>query len=153
LAVLQIRHYVGGGDIYRSTNDAVEIILYVNVGLAMTIGLERVRGRTGSIVHDIGAQVVAGLTVLAIIGALISSASPRFLNMPVGGGFFNLILLGYGLPALLAIVLALIARTTRPFAYRIAATVTAVVLALFYLTLETRRLFHGPVLAGPISDA
>jgi len=24
---------------------------------------------------------------------------------------------------------------------------------LFYLTLQTRRLFHGPVLAGPTSDA
>ena len=31
-------------------------------------------------------------------------------------------LLGYGLPAVLAITLALIARTTRPIAYRIAAT-------------------------------
>src|SRR6202034_3226351 len=60
---------------------------------------------------------------------------------------------GYGLPALLASTLALIARTTRTIEYRAAATVTAVVLALFYLTLEVRRLFHGPVLAGPISDA
>ena len=26
-------------------------------------------------------------------------------------------------------------------------------LALFYLTLEVRRLFHGPILAGPTTDA
>ena len=31
--------------------------------------------------------------------------------------------------------------------------IAAVLLALFYLTLQTRRLFHGPVLAGPTSDA
>ena len=49
--------------------------------------------------------------------------------------------------------MALIARTTRPISYRVAATTTAVTLALFYLTLEVRRLFHGPILAGPISDA
>jgi uncharacterized membrane protein len=28
-----------------------------------------------------------------------------------------------------------------------------VTLALFYLTLEVQRLFHGPVLAGPVTDA
>jgi uncharacterized membrane protein len=67
--------------------------------------------------------------------------------------FFNRILLGYGLPAVLAIALALIARTTRPLPYRVVAASAAVTLALFYLTLEVRRLFHGPILAGPTTDA
>jgi uncharacterized membrane protein len=78
---------------------------------------------------------------------------PRFGNTPVGGLFFNLILLGYGIPALLAIVLALVARTTRPMPYRAVAAVTAVTLALFYLSLEVRRFFHGPILDGSTSDA
>ena len=64
-----------------------------------------------------------------------------------------MILLSYGVPAVLAITLALIARTTRPLPYRVAAAITAMTLALFYLTLEVRRLFHGPILAGPTSDA
>jgi uncharacterized membrane protein len=153
LAIFEIRHYVTGGDIYQRPDGVVEIMLYVNVGLAMTIGLERVRGRTGSIVHNAGALLLAALTLVAVIVVLLSAWSPRFNNNPVGGAFFNLILLGYGLPAVLAITLALIARTTRPIAYRIAATITAVTLALFYLTLEVRRLFHGPIMAGPISDA
>ena len=79
--------------------------------------------------------------------------APYFHSIPVGGAFFNLVLLGYGLPAVLAITLALIARTTRPISYRVAATIAAVTLALFYLTLEVRRLFHGPVLDGSTSDA
>jgi uncharacterized membrane protein len=153
LAILEIRHYVTGGDIYRAPNGVVEAMLYANVGLAMTIGLERVRGRTGSIVHNVGALVIAALTLFAVIALLLLAWSPRFNDTPMGGAFFNLILLGYGLPAVLAITLALIARTTRPISYRVAATVTAVTLALFYLTLEVRRLFHGPLLAGPISDA
>jgi uncharacterized membrane protein len=153
LVVLQIRHYVYGGRIYWPASEALEAMLYVNVGLALTIGLERVCGRTGSIVHDFGARLVAAATLIAIVVDLSSAASARFLNAPTGGVLFNLVLLAYGLPAVLAITLALIARTTRPLAYRIAATATAVILALFYLTLETRRLFHGPVLAGPISDA
>ena len=112
----------------------------------MTIGLERVRGRTGSIVHNVGAIIIAGLTLCAIVFDLVIVVGPRFGNHPVGGAFFNLILLAYGLPAVLAIALALIARTTRPMAYRIVAAITAVTLALFYLTLEVRRLFHGPII-------
>jgi uncharacterized membrane protein len=153
LAILEIRHYVNGGDIYRPSSGVVEIMLYVNVGLAMTIGLERVRGRTGSIVHNIGALLIAAATLLVVAVELLFAWGPRFSDNPVGGAFFNLVLLGYGLPALLAITLALIARTTRPLSYRVGATITAVTLALFYLTLEVRRLFHGPILAGPISDA
>ena len=45
LAILEIRHYVTGGDIYRMQYGVVEAMLYVNVGLAMTIG-HRARART-----------------------------------------------------------------------------------------------------------
>jgi len=153
LAILEIRHYVTGGDIYRSSDGVVEAMLYVNVGLAMTIGLERVRGRSRSVVHNAGALLIAALTLIAILADLAFACGPPLHRIAVGGTLFNLVLLGYGLPAVLAITVALIARMTRPISYRVAATITAVTLALFYLTLEVQRLFHGPVLAGPISDA
>jgi uncharacterized membrane protein len=153
LAVVEIRHYVTGGDIYRPTTGVAELALQVNVGLALTIGLERVRGRTGSVVHNVGALLVGAATFCLIAFELLSVFGPRFNNNPVGGVFFNLILIGFGLPAVLAIVLALIARTTRPMPYRAVAAVTAVTLALFYLSLEVRRLYHGPILAGPTGDA
>lgn len=153
LAVAEIRHYVSGGDIYRETTGLTEIALYVNVGLAMTIGLEHVRRRTNSVVHDVGAYVVAALTLAAILASLAYVTDPAFANRPVGGPIVNLILLGYGLPAVLAITLALIARTTRPLPYRVVAAVTAMTLALFYLTLEVRRFFHGPILDGQTGDA
>jgi uncharacterized membrane protein len=153
LAVVEIRHYVSGGDIYRPAAGLTEIALYVNVGLAMTIGLEHVRRRTNNVVHDVGALVVAALTLAAVIAVLAYVIDPAFANTAVGGAIVNLILLGYGLPAALAIALALIARTTRPLRYRVVAAIAAMTLALFYLTLEVRRLFHGPILAGPTSDA
>src|SRR4029077_14905909 len=66
--------------------------------------------------------------------------------------FVNLILLGYGLPAVLAAILALIARDTRPYSYRVVAAVAAVGLALAYLSLEVTKLYHGPVLTrGPVT--
>jgi uncharacterized membrane protein len=153
LAITEIRHYVTGGDIYQPSTGFVEIALYVNAGLAMTIGLEQVRGRTRSVVHNVGALVLAALTLIAIVFGLFYVVDPSFLNQPVGGVLINLVLLGYGLPAVLAIALALIARTTRPLPYRVVAAITAMTLALFYLTLEVRRLFHGPILYGATSDA
>jgi uncharacterized membrane protein len=153
LVVLEIRHYITGGDIYQPVSDFTEAAIDVNAGLALTIGLERVRGRTGSIVHNVGALLIAALTLLAIVFELVAVATPDFADAQVTGAFFNTILLGYGLLAVLAITLALIARTTRPLPYRVVAAITAVTLALFYLTLEVRRLFHGPMLGGPTSDA
>jgi len=153
LASMEIRHYANGGNIYQLTPSTLEIMLDVNVGLAITIGLERVRGRSGSIVHDIAALIMAAVTLAAVLADLTTAISPQFRNSAIPGGpLFNTILLGYGLPAVLAISLSLIARTTRPLAYRTAAAATAATLALFYLTLEVQRLFHGPVLAGPVSD-
>jgi uncharacterized membrane protein len=153
LVILQIRHFVSGGDLYRPVDGITEAALDVNAGLALTIALERIRGRSGSIVHNVGALVVAALTLCVIVFDLIIAVGPRFHNIPVGGLFFNTILLAYGLPAVLAIILALIARTTRPLPYRIVAASTAVILALFYLTLEVRRFFHGQILSGSTSDA
>ena len=63
----------------------------------------------------------------------------------MGGPFFNLILLGYGIPAVLAAILALAARASRPLAYRYIAAASAVVLALLYLSLEVRTALPRPI--------
>ncbi len=152
LVIVEIRHYLTGGAIYGPADWTTEVMLYVNVGLAITIGLERVRGRTGSIVHNAGALVVAALTLAAIVLDLVNALKAGFLPL-AGGAFFNVILLGYGLPAALAIILALIARTTRPMSYRAVAVIAAVALALLYLTLEVHRLFHDALWLEPVSDA
>jgi uncharacterized membrane protein len=77
-----------------------------------------------------------------------------FTGEPVGGPFVNFILLGYGIPAVLMAILARIMRHTRPQPYYLIAAATAIVLALAYLTLEVRTLFHGSVLTDPfMSDA
>jgi uncharacterized membrane protein len=152
--MLQIRHLMNDGDIYRPSASLAEIGLQVSTLLAMTIGLEHVRARTRNIVHDVAARI---LGAFAFLGALISLGihfNPVVTGEPVGGVFLNALLLGYGIPAVLMAVLARMIRETRPaFVYRIAA-VTAIALALVYLTLEVRRIFQGPVIAGfAASDA
>jgi uncharacterized membrane protein len=154
LVFLQVRHLMNGGDIYRETSRLGELALHACTGLAMTIGLEHVRRRTDSIVHDIGALIVGALTLAGIVFGLLIAANPLHTGEPVGGVFFNLILLGYGFPAVLAMMLALMTRDHRPMSYRWTAATLAFVLSIAYLTLEVRRLYHGPVLTlGPTSNA
>ena len=154
LAFLEIRHFMNDGDVYRRAGGLGEVALQVSVALAMAIGLERLRARSGSIVHNVGALALAALALAGIVFGLWLAENPLMTAEPVGGRFFNLILLGYALPAVLAAILALLTRGTRPYAYRVAAAVAAVGLALAYLSLEVARLYHGPVLTvGPTSNA
>ena len=151
---LEIRHYMNGGNIYRQVSHLGELALQVCGGLATAIGLEHVRHRTRSVVHDAGALIVAGVTAFGIVVGLWLVENPLLSAEPVGSGFFNLVLLGYGIPAVLAIVLAMMTRDVRPHAYRVTAAGFAVLLMLSYLTLEVRMIYHGPVLwRGGMSNA
>jgi uncharacterized membrane protein len=154
LVFLEIRHWMNNGDVFSDNSGLAEVALQVCCGLAMTIGLERLRRRSGSIIHDIGARLIAALTLAAIVLGLLSTENPLVSDQPVGGAFLNLIFLGYALPAILAAALALIIRNTRPRPYVVVAAISAVALALSYLTLEVTRIYHGPVLTlGPTTDA
>ncbi|MDC7790016.1 DUF2339 domain-containing protein, partial [Rhodoplanes tepidamans] len=154
LVSLEIRHYVQGGDLYGTRGGPLaEAGLQIAAWLALAIGLERLRLRTRSIAHDIGGLVMAGLALVGILAGLVVVANPLVTGEAVGGPLVNLILLGYGLPAVLAAVLALVARHTRPMAYRGVAATAAVGLSMLWLSLEIRRVYHGTVLTvGPTTD-
>jgi uncharacterized membrane protein len=151
-AVLEIRHAMNDGDVYATGGGLAETALHVCVGLAMAIGLEWLRLRTRNVVHDVAALIIAAMTLGIILIGVLGVENPWLTGAPVGGVFLNLILLGYGLPAGLAIMLALTVRHTRPMSYRVTAVGVSVLLGLAYLTLEVARLYHGPRLTGPVSD-
>lgn len=154
LGFLELRHLMNDGDVYRPGGGLAEVSMQVAVSLALAIGLERVRGRTGSIVHNIGALIIAGYASLGVVFGLFLFDHPVLTGGDVGGLFVNQILLAYGLNAVLMAALALATRRKRPAFYRVTATVLAVALALFYFTLEVTRIYHGPDLAiGATSNA
>jgi len=95
--------------------------------------------------------LIFALTLAAIVFGLMLALNPILTGRPVGATFFNLVLLGYGIPALLAAILALIARNSRPLAYRAITATTAVGLSLMYLGLEIRTLYHGAVLTRGVT--
>jgi uncharacterized membrane protein len=153
-AFLEIRHYVHFGDIYYASAGLAELALQVCGGLALAIGLERLRARTHSVVHDVAAQLIAALTLIAIVLGLMVLENPLFTGAPVGGSFVNLILIGYGLPAILMAALALTVRGKRPQLYSTVYAVAAVALALAWLSLTVTRLYHGTMLTeGEFTDA
>jgi uncharacterized membrane protein len=154
LAFMEIRHLVNNGDVYRQNAGLTEIALQVCVTLAMAIGLERLRIRTGSIVHNAGAILLTVFAGLAAVFGLLMLETPILWPIDVGGGFINLLLLGYALPAVLALLLSYAVARRRPVGYANTIAAGALILALTYVTFEIRRLYHGPVMAtGPTTGA
>jgi uncharacterized membrane protein len=154
LAFMEIRHAVNNGDVYRNSAGLTEVALQVCVTIAMAIGLERLRIRSGSIVHNIGAILLTVFAELATIFGLSALENPVLWSEDVGGSFINLLLLGYAGPAVLALLLSYAVAGHRPASYANTIAAGALVLALAYLTFEIRRLYHGPVLTrGPTTGA
>ena len=151
LAFTEIRHAVNGGDIYRINAGLTEIALQVCVALAMAIGLERLRIRSGSIVHNISAILLTVFAGLATVFGLMLLETPILWPIDVGGVFINLLLLAYALPAVLALLLSYVVAGRRPAAYANTIAAGALVLALTYVTFEIRRLYHGPVLSRGVT--
>jgi uncharacterized membrane protein len=152
LAFMEIRHAVNNGDVYRQSAGLTEVALQVCVALAMAIGLERLRLRTGSAVHNAGAILLTVFAGLAAVFGLMGLENPVLWSIDVGGVVINLLLLGYAAPAALALLLSYAVAGRRPVAYANAIAAGALILALTYVTFEIRRIYHGPVMAsGPTS--
>jgi uncharacterized membrane protein len=145
LAFMETRHFVNGGDVYRAASGLTETALQVCVTLAMAIGLERLRVRSGSIVHNVSAILLTLFAGIATLGGLLFLNNPAIWYVNVGGAVINLLLLGYALPAALALLLSYAVAGHRKPAYGNTIAGGALVLALMYVTLEIRRLYHGPI--------
>jgi uncharacterized membrane protein len=128
--------------------------LDVCVALAMAIGLERLRERSGSLVHNVSAVT---LTVLAGLGAvlgLLTLENPMFSGLEIKGSAINLLLLAYAFPAVLMLLLSYTVAGRRNAVYANSLAAGALLFALSYVSLEIRRLYHGTMLTeGVTTDA
>lgn len=153
LAFMEIRHLATGGDMI-SPPSLLEFALQVCVALAMAIGLERLRLRSRSIVHNVGAVVLTVIAGLISVFGLFILENPLIWLIDVGGAVFNLLLLGYALPAILMLLLSYAVVGARGKVYANTIAGGALVFALAYVTMEIRRFYHGPILStGPTTGA
>jgi uncharacterized membrane protein len=152
LVFLEIRHAVNGGDIYGVTSGLTETALQVSAALAMAIGLERLRLRSGSIVHNIGAVLLTLFAGAAALFGLLFLDNPAIWRVVIRGEFVNELLLGYAAPAILALILSYAVADRRPRAYGNTIAAGALIFALTYVTFEIRRLYHGPILIGGVTS-
>jgi uncharacterized membrane protein len=146
LAFMEIRHAVNGGNVYSINPSLVELALQACVALAMAIGLERLRIRSGSIVHNVGAVLLTVYAGLVSVFGLLLLKNPLILPIYVDGVFINLVLLGYAMPAVLMLLLSYAVAGRRSAVYGNTIAASALLFALTYVTLEIRRLYQGPAL-------
>ena len=76
-------------------------------------------------------------------------------SIDIGGVVLNLLLLGYALPAVLALLLSYAVAGRRPVAYANTIAAAALVLALAYVTFEIRQIVSRPghLVSGPTTGA
>ena len=153
LAFLEIRHAVNDGDMLAVPSLA-EIGLDVCVALALAIGLERLRARSGSVVHNVSAVILTGFAGGATLFGLLLFENPMISDVTIQGGLLNILILAYAFPAVLMLLLSYAVAGRRPPAYGNTLAAGALILALSYVSLEIRRIYHGPDLtSGPTSAA
>src|SRR5258705_8749044 len=99
----------------------------------MAIGLERLRMRTGSIVHNGGAVLLTVYAGAVSVFGLMLLETPILWPIDVGGVFINLLLLAYALPAVLALLLSYAVAGPPPASYSNTLAAGALSLALLSL--------------------
>ena len=144
LAFTEIRHFATGGNIYRANLTLVEVALHVCVALAMAIGLERLRVRSGSIVHNAAAIMLTVFALLAVVFGLFILENPVLWYVEIRGVMFNELLLGYAIPAVLTLWLSHTVAGQRSPTYANTIAAFSLTLALAWISLEVRRYYHGP---------
>lgn len=114
------------------------------------LALERVASRTGSWTANMGVWILAALFAVGVSASLVPLFNPLFTGDGVGAfPLFNSLAYGYLAPALVALALAWRFRDGLNAGVAPAFAAAGFGMFVFWLTLETRRAFQGPVLSYP----
>lgn len=145
-ATLEIHHAMNGGDLFAPISGLAEQSLLTMVMLAIALGLNWIAARRPSMVLIWGAPVFGGFGLLMAAVGLLIARNPVVTGEPIDGGSFDgVLLLGYLAPAVLALMVAEVARR-RPAPPRrhaaLAATLAGLLVAM-WATLAVRAGWHS----------
>ena len=145
LVFFEIRHAMNGGDPYAPASGLVEQGLMSVSAFGFALVLTRLDLGSANVVFRWASLAAGALGLASGAFGLLLFANPFFGEDPLEGGLVvNALLVGYLLPAGLALALAVYARGRRPLWYWGGAGVLSAALFLAYLLLQTRVAFHGP---------
>jgi uncharacterized membrane protein len=143
LFFFEIRNALNGGDPYSKTSGLIEEGLFATTSLAFSLVLTRLDPTQASPVFRFASLAFGVISALVTLFGVGLFENPYFSGQAIEGGrFFNAIVLSYGLPAVLALLLARVAVGVRPQWFVVGARCEALFLVFLLATLETRRLFE-----------
>jgi uncharacterized membrane protein len=152
---LEIRQLFHGADLVLRDIGLTELSCLIAAWLVIAIGLAYALRRYQRPVLLGGVRVVAALAVASLIAGPLLAFNPLLSWQSVGAWpLFNLLLLTYGLPALLLAALGYALGPVDDGRLASALQGLAGIVGLFFISLEIRQLFHGAVLVlGDLSLA
>jgi uncharacterized membrane protein len=144
-----VRHAMNGGVLEGEVPTLAEQSIYTLIALGFGAILIAIDLRSPSSVMRIGSLAAGVVSIAMVVIQHFLLLNPLFTDESTGQiAFFNLLFLGYLLPAIAAGALAWYARGKRPKWYSAAIALVAAVLVFAYFTLSVRRLFQGEFIAA-----
>ncbi|QND50019.1 DUF2339 domain-containing protein [Rhizobium lusitanum] len=143
IAIL-VRHAMNGGVLNSSIPTLGEQSIYTLLAIGASATLMALDLSASSIVFRYGGMAVGVISVVSILTLHLLGLNPFITGESTGRiPFFNLLLLGYLLPALAYAGLAFYARNRRPLPYVTMLAVAGAVMTFAWATLSVRRFWQG----------
>ncbi|MGN7753884.1 DUF2339 domain-containing protein [Sinorhizobium sp. 22678] len=139
-----VRHAMNRGVLDSSVPTLGEQAIYTLLAIGASGIFMTLDGRSPSPVFRYGGMVLGVLSMLSVLAAHLVGLNPYFSGELLGSvPFFDLLLIGYLLPAIGYAGLARYARGRRPLPYVAALAVSGAVLAFAWASLSVRRFWQG----------
>lgn len=143
LAIL-VRHAMNGGVLDSSVPTLGEQAIYTLLAIGASGIFMTLDGRSPSPVFRYGGMALGALSMLSVLAAHLVGLNPYFSGELLGRiPFFDLLFIGYFLPAIGYAGLAWYARGKRPLPYVMALAASGAVLAFAWASLSVRRFWQG----------
>lgn len=155
LLSFEIRHIVLGGRLDAGRYDFVEQCLHSVAWGCTALGLLRQYGKAKKVVPLWGYRILGTLAIGQVVLLQAFLFNPVWRSVDIGGlPIFNILLLGFLLPATLCLLASREARRQGESKIELVTGVLALCLIFIYVSLEMRHAFRGNYLdAGRMSDA
>ncbi|WFU09980.1 DUF2339 domain-containing protein [Rhizobium sp. CB3090] len=143
IAIL-VRHAMNGGVLNANVPTLGEQSIYTLLAIGASATLMALDLSASSLVFRYGGMALGVLSVILILALHLLGLNPFMTGESTGRiPFFNLLLLGYLLPAIAYGGLAAYARDKRPLPYVMMLAIAGAVMAFAWATLSVRRFWQG----------